>query len=365
MVTNQARCDMFASMSDFLAMTAEQVEEMPSDQAAQVLAAWVRAKRVELPERLAGSKSKPLAKLAKKALYQLKSLGLEVKEAPSAPAPEVAVKAADSEASGLPAVLSPILGTGERVVLFASPLRGGGLEIFQGIISDEFGLVHFGSGTTNRHTYRAQLNALERDGAPKVLKVPLSRMKLELGRAMALNERSATPLPDAWEVALRRLGISPQDPDVPIPAPEADDARDARDAARLHDEPEFGQWMPSEAELAKLGQMAQEVRSSPLALTDAQKAEQLTLRAVALARECLTPERRKLYARRLWVNAEILDASERPALAKLARAEARRLFHTSEPSLFIERMFTKAAETAPASSAAEAVASQIHPPKPT
>ncbi|GMU60971.1 MAG: hypothetical protein AMXMBFR34_27340 [Myxococcaceae bacterium] len=353
---------MFRSMSDFLAMTPEQVEGLAPEQVEAVLAAWVKAKRTELPEALAGSKSKPLAKLAKKALYQLKSMGLEVKDA----APAETTKAPEgAEPAGLPAVLSPVVGTGERAILFATPVRGGGLEIFQGVISDEFGVVQFGAGNTNRNTYRAQMNALERDGLLKVLKVPLSRMKLELGRAMTMNERSATRLPEEWEASLRRLGVSPQDPDFPIPAPEAFDEREARNGASLQQEPELGQWMPSEAELAKLGEIAREVRSSPLALTDAQKAAQLSHRAAALARDFLTPEKRKLYARRLWVNAEIFEASERPAQAKLARAEARRLFHTSEPCAFLERMFTKAAETsAPPPSAAEVVAERIPIPRP-
>ncbi|MEW5737461.1 MAG: hypothetical protein AB1938_00970 [Myxococcota bacterium] len=352
-------------MSDFLTMTAEQVEGLAPDQVETVLAAWVKAKRTELPEALAGSRSKPVAKLAKKALYQLKSLGLEVKDtqAPaSAPQPKTEESA---DPSGLPAVLSPIVGTGERAILFATPVRGGGLEIFQGIVSDEFGLVQLGSGSTNRNTYRGQMKALERDGVLKVLKVPLSRMKLELGRAMTMNERSGTRLPDEWETALRKVGVTPQDPDVPIPPPEPDDEREAEKAGTLHDEPELGQWMPSEAELAKLGQIASEVKASPLALSEAQKAEQLAHRAVALAREFLTPDKRRLYARRLWANAEILEASGRAAQAKLARAEARRLFHTSEPSRFIERMYTRAAETAtPPASAAEAVASRMPLPPP-
>jgi hypothetical protein len=339
-------------MSDFLTMTAAQVEGLPPDQAEAALAAWVKAKRTELPEALACSTSRPHAKLAKKALYQLKSLGLEVKD-PSAPAPAEAkpVEAVDPFA-GLEAVLSPVVGTGERAILFAAPIRGGGLEIHQGIISDEFGLVQFGSGTSNRNVYRARMRELQRDGALKVLKVPMARMKLELGRAMTLNERSNTRMPPEWDTALRKLGVSPQDPDFPIPSLEADDARDAQAAAALHQEPELAQWMPSEADLVALAQKAEEVRSSPLALTDAQKAEQLAQKATALAREKLSAEQRKLYARRLWHTAELYDATERTKQAALARAEARRLFHGTEPSPFIDRMYVKAAETAALNAAA-------------
>jgi hypothetical protein len=338
-------------MSDFLAMTPEQVEGLPQEQVEAVLTAWVKAKRVELPRALAGSQSKPLAKLAKKALYQLKSMGLEVLEGRAPETADATKAATPAESTGLPGVLSPILGTGERAILFAAPIRGGGLEIFQGIISDEFGLVQLGTGQTNRNAYRARMRELERDGQLQVLKVPLSRMKEELGRAMTQNERSNTRLPEDWQGALRKLGVTPQDPDFPIPPLEPDDASGAEAATALHSEPELQQWMPGEAELTQLAQKAEEVRSSPLALTDAQKDEQLAQRAAAVAREFLTPERRKLYARRLWSIAELFDATLRAEKAQVTRAEARRLFHGTEPSPFVEEMFLRAARQASAGAA--------------
>lgn len=352
-------------MSDFLAMTAEQVEGLPQDQVEAVLAAWVKAKRTELPEALSSSKSKPLARLARKALYQLKSQGLAVK-GPAAPAASDSPKPMVADTFALPGVLSPVLGTGERAILFAVPVRGGGIDIFQGIISDVFGVVQLGMGHTNRNTYRARMRELEKDGALKVLKVPLARMKVELGRAMTLNERSNTRMPDDWEAALRRVGVTPLDPDVPIPPPEPQDAHDTARAAALHDEPELNQWLPGEAELAALAERAGELRSSPLVLTDAQKAEQLAQKATALARDFLTTERRKLYARRLWFTAELFEATGRAAQAALARAEARRLFHGTEPSAFIDRMFQRAAEQAvPPPGAVEALSAQVPLPMPT
>jgi hypothetical protein len=356
---------MLPRMSEPLTMTAEQVERLPLDQAEAVLAAWVRERRVELPEALSASTSKPLAKLAKKALYQLRSQGLAVTGATRSAAPSPAAAEAQ-EPSALPGVLSPIVGTGERAVLFAVPVRGGGLDVFQGIVSDEFGVVQFGSGHTNRSTYRARVRELERDGALRVLQVPLARMKEELGRAMTLNARSNTKLPDEWEAALRKVGVTPLDPDVPVPPMEADDASDVERAAALHGEPELGQWLPGEGELLSLSRVAQELRSSPLALSDAQRAEQLTQQATALARDFLTVERRALYARRLWFTAELFDATDRRDAAALARAEARRLSHGTAPSAFIERMFVKAAEQAPPpTSAAEVVSSHLglSPPK--
>lgn len=324
-------------MSDFLSMTAAQVEALPPDEAKAALAAWVKARRVELPEALSDSPNRAVAKLAKRALYQLRSEGLEVKPPEPKPSP---IERQTPTASTLPAVLSPIVGTGERAILFATPSRGGGIDIFQGIISDEFGLVQFGSGHTNRSIYRARLRELEQDGALKVLQVSLQRMRDELGRAISVNERSGTRIPDDWADALRKAGVTalPADVDVP-PLEPGDDAQTERDAA-LHDEPELLQWMPGEAQLAQLAEKAEAARSLP----DDARHTQLREAAVALAREFLTPERRRLYGRRLWYTAELFEGTGRPDAATLARREARRLFHGDGPSAFMERLFTRAAE---------------------
>ena len=63
-------------MTDFLTMTAKQVEALPEAKAQEVLDAWVKAKKIELPQELTQSASKVHAKLAKKALYRLQSSGV-------------------------------------------------------------------------------------------------------------------------------------------------------------------------------------------------------------------------------------------------------------------------------------------------
>ena len=51
-------------MTDFLSMTVQQVEGLPETKAQEVLEAWVKAKKAELPLALAQSASKAHAKLA-------------------------------------------------------------------------------------------------------------------------------------------------------------------------------------------------------------------------------------------------------------------------------------------------------------
>ncbi len=343
---------MVRRMTDHLSMTANDVEALPEPQAREVLDAWVKAKRPELATALAGSASKPHAKLAKKALYQLQSVGVAVE--PSRPAPaesDEAPRAPKNEFSG---VLSEQLGTGERAVFFAVPMRGGGLELFQGLVSDEFGIVQFASTVSNRGVYRRRLEELRRDPESRVMLVPFERLRLELGRAMTLNERTKTAYGEEIEQALTRIGVTPLDPDFPVPAPGADDASADEAAKALHALPEIAQWLPSEAHLQALAQRVDAVRSSALALSPEQQEVKALEEARALAAEAFTPALRQLYGRRLWYAGELFEANARPEHAALARAEGSRLFHGAGPSRFAELLFEKVLATLPRPAAAPA-----------
>lgn len=325
-------------MTDFLSMTAAQVEGLPEAQAQEVLEAWVKAKKPELAQALAHSPSKVHAKLAKKALYRLQSSGVAiVNEAPREAAPVI-----ELPRNEFPGVLSMQLGTGERAFLFGVPLRAGGLEVFQGIVSDEFGLAQFGSERSNRNLYRKRMEQLRSDPSARVMLVPMERMQLELGRAITLNERSKTPYGGEIEQALNRVGVRKQDPDFPIPPLEPGDAEGRESGAALHQLFEIEQWLPSEKDLAVLSARVDAIRNGPLPLSDEQKEEKVKAIARELAGEVFTPELRLLYARRLWYTAEVVEFQGRTAEAAQARAEARRLVHETAPSRFAEQLFEKA-----------------------
>ena len=342
-------------MSDPLALSVHDVEAMGEAEAQTVLSAWVKAKRAELPEALARSKNKPLARLAKRALYQLKSSGVAV-EAPPTPQAEAPIEAHPEE---LPCVLSAILGTGERAVFFARRASGG-LKAYQGILSDEGGILQLQGGPAKRSAYRKHLEALEADPELDVLLVDWPRMKLELGRALSLNDRGA-PLPDETATLVRLLEVDPVDPDWALPPPEGDDDALAKGSAALHHERELAQWFPSQGAIAELGTRLADVDHSVLVLSEAQKRQQALGRVAALAASYLTPERRRIYARRLWAMAELFEKSDRPRQASLARAEARVLFHSAGPSAFIEAMFEKIVDRR----SPDASPSPVTPPAPS
>ena len=317
-------------VDDPLRLTAEAVAGLPLPAVEQVLAAWVKAGRSELPAALAASAVKAHARLGKKALYQLRSQGVVVEAPPAPTAPVVPLAPAEAE---LPGALSAILGTGERALVFARPVRGGGLTVYQGVYSDEEGVLQLVTTPSTRGEYRRRLAELRGDREVKVLEVSWERVRQELGQALWLSDRAATPPGAQVMDVLRPLQLTALDPEVPLPPPEEGDARLAARAASLRQERELSTWLPSEPALAELA---------------------AALAAVGSA--YLTPARRRRYGRRLWAMAELLEASRRPDPAAVARAEARRLFHTGEPSAFVEAMFLAAAEARPPRPPAEPTA---------
>src|SRR4051812_47281490 len=88
---------------------AGRLEELPDPLALAVLEASTRAGLVPVAEALSGSVKKPLAKAAKKSLYQLRSRGVVVPEQKAAPSPTLL-----SPEEPPPSLVSAITGNGER-----------------------------------------------------------------------------------------------------------------------------------------------------------------------------------------------------------------------------------------------------------
>ncbi|NTX55388.1 hypothetical protein HR086_29270, partial [Myxococcus sp. CA039A] len=77
-----------ALAKDLATATPASVEALPEPLAAALLEAAVLDGQVALPEALSASAVKPLAKLAKKALYRLRSRGVAIAEPPRTAPPE-------------------------------------------------------------------------------------------------------------------------------------------------------------------------------------------------------------------------------------------------------------------------------------
>lgn len=317
----------------------ERIGALPLPLAEAVLQASVRQKLTSLAEALAMAGNKPLAKAAKKALYQLRSSGVEV-QTPKHAAEEKAPLAPERE-EDFPCFLSPVSGTGERAILLHH-LLGTRIETLYVVMSDEHGAVESVVGETSRGKFAKMVKMLRGEQRADV-EIPLEQARRIVGEAAALNLATRSPFPQGFSEAMRHFDISPAERPFEVPPVEEGDLRLTLEGATLHDQPEIATWMPSEGDLKVLAQKFAAVESSLIELTPGQRADQFRQTIRDQARASFTPQVRAVYARRLWAMAEVFDYSKREHPAQIARAEARRLAHDpNEPfSRFAEMLFEK------------------------
>ncbi|HYO54478.1 hypothetical protein [Archangium sp.] len=320
------------------------VESLPEPLALALLEGAVLAGSPTLAEALASSSHKVLVKAARKALYRLRSRGVEIAEPsrPSASAPSRPVVAGPEP---LPALLTSIDGTGERVLEIARPLRGGGVEALQFLYSDEHGVTRIQVVELSRGEYRRVVKQATSPGSDAAVEIPHAEALERLATAVGLNLRTHTSFPQGLDTALRHLGVQARDVPLEIPPPEPEDERLVNEAHKLHEEPEMRGWLPPMAELERLAFKVDELESSPLALTTAQRNEEIIQAAHAQAHAFFaSPEMRRLQAGRLWEMALHFERIGKEHPARVARAEARKLVHgpTEPPSRFAERLYEKA-----------------------
>jgi hypothetical protein len=308
------------------------LEALPDALLSTVIDAAVQRRSAVLPERLVSSPSKRLAKAGKRALYQLRSLGVAVAERREEPRAAPATAAPEP----LPALLTQITGDGERGLILGRAVRGG-IEALQIIFSDEQGLLSVSLREASRSVWRALFR--EPKGA---VEIPFGRAQALFADAAQKNLVSKTPYPDDTDEALRHFGVTPTALAEEIPAPTADDAGLAAGSAALHDEKEIAAWFPPIDALRALALKHDEITASPLYINEGQRLEQLTHATRSAAESFFTPAMRRLYGARLWAMGDFFELGARPAPAALARAEARRLFHGAPgASAFGHRLFEK------------------------
>jgi hypothetical protein len=316
------------------------VAALPEPLALAVLEAAVRARAPELPAALAESPHKALAKAGKKALYQLKSLGVAT---PSA-APDTPAEPARATPEGLPGLLTPITGNGERGLILGRPVRSG-IEFARLMYTDELGIVYLVLKDVTRAAYRGLFRPPKAGEPAPALELGAQEGRELLACAAGINLRSKHPYPSGTEETLRHYGVTPIERTLELPTPTPDQERLASEGFKLHDEREIEAWLPPVDALRTLALKADEVATSQLYINDVQRQEQLKHHTRAAAEAFFTPEMRRLYAGRLASMADYFARTERPHPAEIARAEASRLFHGSPGiSSFGLKLFEKVLE---------------------
>ncbi len=322
---------------------AAEVLQLPEPLAEAVVEAAVQARSAALPQALSRIANRALAKSAKRAIYRLKSAGVEIpnEERPSGQTPPPAPA---QPAEELPGVLSGITGEGERALICPHPLPGGGVGLYQFVLSDEYGVVALEEGDTSRGGWRKQLKALRAGQAGRpVLEIGLPEARGRLGRAVGRNLATGRPFPPGLERAMRHLNVAPDESLEALPAPASEDLALSRSGQKLHQTPEIGAWLPPEAQIRAFADTLDAVENSVLELNAAQKAEQLRDGVARAWRALFRGDTARLYGLRLWDMADFFERTGRSDLGAIARAEARRIFHeVHEPfSPFAEFFFTK------------------------
>ena len=314
-------------------------DALPPELALAVLEAAVGLRRPGPAEVLSASPDREVAKVARRALYRLRSAGVAMTDRarpPEAPAPTPPGSGTES----LPGFASLPDGSGQRALLLARPVRGG-VEVVEALVSDELGLLSLSRAEMARGAWRKLARRPEME---RLLPLSFDEGRTLLAEAARANLATRTPFPPDSDVALRHLGLEAATEDLPpLPPPEDGDAALAVESGALHREPEFAAWLPPESELKRLALRVDEVRTSPLALSPEQQAEALRERVRGQAEEFFDPVRRRLYARRLWTVAPALERRGAEHAARAARAAARRMFRGA-PGLFppfAEQLFGK------------------------
>jgi hypothetical protein len=300
----------------------EEVASLPGPLAAALARAALAASRVDLLAALAGHAEKDTAKEAKRCLHVLRTRGVEVPEAPRPPAPTPAAAPAEPPLAALASLLD---GHGERAVWLPRALPGRGIELAQGVLSDERGLLSLQMGIIGRKEWRTfARDVLERGATVGVAEVPRERVHAWIVQARAQNERTGQRVPDGTDLWLNQLGPAAPvpAPGASLPAPSEEEEREAvASSGSLHELPVFRSWFADEDFLRKLAARLDEVQVSPLYIDEHQRRTQFDRVIADGVEEYLDPARRERLSGRLLVMAEhLLDRGDEVGARRAAAA---------------------------------------------
>ncbi|HEX7126307.1 MAG TPA: hypothetical protein VF406_11165 [Thermodesulfobacteriota bacterium] len=286
-------------------------------------------------------------KALRRGLFLLKTRGIAVPEAPRREDEGPRFRPV-REIEPDQAWASAIDGVGDRLVWLAGNRRGA-LYLFQAIVNDERGLVHFQASETSRRTLRERAREAEQaEGFPLVPVEPayaLALVEHAARRQLAPETAGAeaarlAPLPSAYSTARPLLlgegasaAASAEPPEAPILARRGLDggmdtaeieARLAR-SVELHRLPEFASWLLPEETIRPLVEELDDAARSPLIVGEEQRRERFQQIFDTFADRVFDAAMRDRYRRRLEAQADYLDRLGREEDAKSALAAARGL----------------------------------------
>jgi hypothetical protein len=266
---------------------------------------------------------KAVVKDGKRGLHLLKTRGVAV-ESPKPALPAAAVVSMAAAVEELPTYMSSVDGLGERVVFFSTYARMG-VDVAQIVISDEEGVISAHLATLSRKEYRRFVQGLTRAPSGILAEVPRLYARSLTASSLNLNATARRPIPPNFNDLAFVLG--PAVPPLPSPGrtlPPVENVSDALlGAGELLLIDVLRSWAPPEETVRALALRMEEIEVSPLYLDEAQRSDFARLTIQRAVEAFWTPERRYLWAERLFDTAYLLHEVGRRSESNWALATAR------------------------------------------
>jgi len=270
---------------------------------------------------LAEDAEKPLAKAARRALHQLRLIGVE----PPARPFTAATTQARSDTRAQKAWMSTPSALGRRVLLFVWEDPGGGSSILvEALLDDEGGLTEISGSSMGRRRIQEHLERLKSRETWVLEEVPVDWARHVMRDAVRLAHATRSTQPDGTSRWMRVVGEPDRDyPVHPVygvldPAAVQADPRVSADAAQLFTEKPFSSWFLEPQRMAPAMERLAAVLDSKLVLEEHQKRERVDRMLAEAADELLTGEEMARWQRRLEDSAFVLHFAGNEDAAKRA-----------------------------------------------
>ncbi len=264
-------------------------------------------------------------KALKRALHLLQTRGVPV---PPEVLPREEPLIGEEHPPATQARVSPILGNGDSIVVLEAPREILGGAFLVAFINDAAGFQECQLLSLNSKQQKEFWEHYREQGLAEWFPVPGPYAVRLLEEAYAQQGRSgaaAGSYPTLRERIWKYWGRPDEAPDLEqtLPAPDpGEQTRLLEQSRHLAEEPIFHYWLPGLQEIAPWFHRLQEILESPLVLADHQKQGRADALVQEAALALYPPESRERWRRRLLATAYYLDLSQRPELARIARAAA-------------------------------------------
>ena len=243
------------------------------------------------------------------------------------------------------ALVSPILGNGDSVVVLEAPKEVLGGNFLVTVINDEAGLRECHLLVLKSRQQVEFWEYYRQQGLADWFPVPgpyAVRLLEEAYRRPQLAIEASRRYASVREQIWKNWGRPEEAPDLEQMLPAIDPGERSRlleQSRQLAGSPLFHSWLPGLEEITPWLDKVGEVEQSPLVLSDQQKAVRADALLAEATRALFPPETRPLWGRRLLVMAYYLELSQRPEEARLARIVAADLRHPEPTALGGENPF--------------------------